>query len=69
MEGLLMRKEHYAIEKVGYKNIAYIIKKVTATGLIIPVDGKRYKTLDKAIEAAKELDIDIKKIGNIYEIV
>jgi hypothetical protein len=38
-------------------------------GLVIPVNGKRYKALEKAQAAAAEMGLTISKIGDLYEIL
>lgn len=64
-----MKKEYYAIEKIGYgKKAVYVIKKVI-NGLVIPVNGKRYKALEKAQAVANELGLNIEKVGDLYEIL
>lgn len=60
--------EYYAIEKIGSKKPVYVIKKVI-NGLVIPVNGKRYKTLEKAQAVANELGLNIEKVGDLYEIL
>lgn len=63
-----MKKEHYAIEKIGSKKPVYVIKKVI-NGLVIPVNGKPYKTVEKAQAAAAEMGLTISKIGDLYDIL
>lgn len=60
---------HYAIEIIGCRKQRFYIKKVTVTGLILPVDGKPYRTLGKAQEAAEKLGLLIEKVGDCYEIL
>lgn len=62
----MMKREHYAIQNVGR---VYMIKKVTATGLVLPVDCKRYQTLEKAQAAATAMGLKIEKVGDSYEIL
>jgi len=63
-----VKKEHYAIEKIGSKKPVYVIKKVI-NGLVIPVNGKRYKALEKAQAVAAELGLTISKTGDLYDIL
>jgi hypothetical protein len=63
-----VKKEHYAIEKIGSKKPVYVIKKVI-NGLVIPVNGKPYKTVEKAQAVANELGLNIEKVGDLYEIL
>ncbi len=59
--------KHYGIEVIGYgKRTCYTIKKVTPTGLICPVDYRRYRTEAAAREAADELGIKIEAVGDCY---
>ena len=61
---------YHAIEKIGCgKRTRYCIRKVTGTGLLIPVYGKAYRTEDAARAAATALGIEIKKIGDLWEII
>jgi hypothetical protein len=71
MEALKMSKSYYAIQVIGYgKRRVYCIKRVTdAGGLILPVNGKAYKTLEKAQTVASELGLTIEKVGDTYEII
>lgn len=60
---------YYAIEIIGYgKNRRYCIKQVVTNGTN-PVNGKAYRTEEKAREAAAALNITIEKCGSFYEII
>jgi hypothetical protein len=70
MEALNMNKGYFAIQIIGYAKKVYAIKKVTEKGgLILPVNGKAYKTLEKAQAVAAELGLTIEKVGDTYEII
>lgn len=62
---------YFAIEIIGYgKNRKYCIKKVNPNdNVIYPVNGRAYRTLDAAQRAAKELGVDIERIGDCWEII
>ncbi|OPX46423.1 hypothetical protein CLHUN_02390 [Ruminiclostridium hungatei] len=62
-------KGHYAIEIIGCRKQRFVIKKVAVTGLILPVNGKAYRTLEKAQTAAADLGLIIEKVGDCYEIL
>lgn len=62
------KAEYYAIETIGLKG-ACAIKRVTNTGRVIPVDGRRYRSVDAAKAAAAAYGINIEKIGDLYEII
>ena len=62
------KAEYYAIETIGLKG-ACAIKRVTNTGLVIPVDGRRYRNVDAAKAAAAGYGLSIEKIGDIYAIL
>ena len=67
------RKEYYAIEKIGTVNTWYVIVKVTIdnyTGITTrPVNGCRFKVATDAFEKAENLGLDIKAIGDSYDII
>lgn len=59
----------YAIEVIGYgKRRRYGVKEITRTGLILPVNGKVYRTEQAAKEAAEELGVKIAAVGDVYKI-
>lgn len=61
---------YYAIEVIGYgKRTKYAVKKITKNKMIIPTNGKVYKTENDARNAAKEMNVEIMKCGNVWEIV
>ena len=60
---------YYAIEIIGARRRRYCIKSVTESGLVIPVDGKAYRTEEAARAAAAALGIQIEKTGDLYEII
>lgn len=62
-----MQKEYYAIEIIN--NRAFTIKKVRDSSWVLPVNGKAYRTLEKAQVVAVELGLQIEKIGSFYEII
>ena len=57
----------FAIEKIGARPF-YCIKSVKSNGTN-PVDFKRYRTLEAAMQAAENLNIKISAVGNYYEII
>lgn len=60
----------YVIEIVGAgKRRRYIIKQTPHKGLLIPVDGRQYKTLEAAQDAAAALGLTISAIGDLYDIL
>ena len=61
-------KGYFAIELIGVKG-ACAIMHVTSTGRIIPVDGRRYRSVDAAKAAAAAYGINIEKIGDFYAII
>ena len=52
---------------IGVKG-ACALKRVTSTGRIIPVDGRRYRSVDAA-KAAAAYGITVEKIGDLYQII
>ena len=62
------KAEYYAIETIGLKG-ACAIMHVTNTGRVIPVDRRRYRSVDAAKAAAGRYGIEISKIGDIYAII
>jgi hypothetical protein len=69
MEAFVMdKKEHFAIEIIGTRHQVFCIKKVV-NGWAIPVNGKAYRTQEKAQTAASELGITIEKVGDCYQIL
>ncbi len=62
------KAEYYAIETIGLKG-ACAIKRVTSTGRVIPVDGRRYRCVDAVKAAAAAYGITVEKIGDLYQII
>ena len=61
---------YYAIQIIGYgKNRKYSIKKVVSRNAVDPVNGKTYKTEEKARQVTAEMGITIEKVGDFYEII
>lgn len=60
--------DFFAIELIGVKG-ACAIKRVTSTGRVIPVDGRRYRCVDAAKAAAAAYGITVEKIGDLYQII
>lgn len=58
---------YYAIENNNDRS--YCIKQVFKIGLVTPVDRVAYRTLQEAIAVTDQMNIKIKKIGSIYEII
>lgn len=60
---------HYAIQIIGTgRNARYTLKQVTGT-MIVPVNGRAYRTEEAARAAAEDLGIEIAKVGNNYQIL
>ena len=61
---------YYAIEIIGYgKKTRYAIKRVSENKLVIPFNGKLYRTETAARQAAKENRLAVEKVGDHYEII
>ena len=56
---------YYAIEIIGARRPRYCIKQVTQSGLVIPVNGKAYRTEEAARAAAAETLADVKRAMKI----
>ena len=65
-----MSYPYYAILVTGSRRKSYTIRHVIHKGLAsAPVDGRVYKSLDAAMQAAQVQGIEITKTGDIYEII
>ena len=58
---------YYAIETIC-NGKRFIIRQVIANGATNPVNGKSYKTSEKALQIASEMGIPIAGIGDHYEV-
>lgn len=61
---------YFAIEVVGYgKTRGYVLKRVAPNKLVIPVNGIKYPNINAALRVAKELNLVVEKIGDLWEII
>ena len=61
---------YYAIEVIGYgKRARYTVKRITASGMVCPTDGKTYRTEADARTAAAAMGYEIAKCGDLWQII
>lgn len=60
---------YFAIRISGPRDNIFCLRKVVSDGATNPVDCIAYRSEQEAREAADNMELEIKKIGNCYQIL